>query len=179
MAWQIGQIPAQSRLADRVAIEDIVHFHCRGVDRADAAALKHCYWPNATTAYGEQKTAAHPFCEALAEAIKGYQQTHHLVSNILIDFAEDSRSAQVETYLIAFHYAAETGGEDKEMTYLGRYLDQFEKREDIWKILHRTPVMSWSQNSLASHDSSNPALSALARAGRFPDDGVYCFDDIP
>ena len=94
-----------------------------------------------------------------------------MVTNIL--YAFDGPQARVESYLVAFHYLAGPDGEDSEMTYLGRYLDRFEKRGDIWKIRHREPVMSWSQNAATTHDADHPALSALRQAARFPDDVVY------
>ena len=39
--------------------------------------------------------------------------------------------------------------------------------------MQRTPVMSWSQNAATTHDDQHPALAALTRAERFPDDPVY------
>lgn len=175
MAQMVGRVPSQTRLADEHAIGEIIHMHCRGVDRADEAALKICYWPEASVSYGAEPAPAHPFCEGLVEAIKGFAQTHHVVSNILVTFPDEDSpaSATVESYLIAFHYLENPDGDDSEMTYLGRYLDQFEKRGDDWKIIQRTPVMSWSQNAATTHDDQHPALAALTRAGRYPDDPVY------
>jgi hypothetical protein len=171
MAAEAGHVPDMAELADRIAISEILALHCRGVDRADEAALKSCYWPDATTAYGEAAVPAHAFCSQLASAITAYAQTHHMVTNSL--FVINGHRAQVETSLLAFHYRESADGDDSEMTYLGRYLDDFEKRGDVWKIMHREPVMSWSQNSTATHDAAHPALSALRRAGRYPDDPVY------
>lgn len=171
MATEAGHVPDMMELADRAAITEILGLHCRGVDRAAEAALKACYWPDATTAYGEAAVPAHPFCSQLATAIKAYAQTHHMVSNSLFVF--DGDAAQVETTLLAFHYLESADGDDSEMIYLGRYLDNFEKRGNVWKIKHREPIISWSQNIPASHDASHPALSALRKAGRFPDDPIY------
>ena len=176
MSETVGTVRDQARLADEHAIGEIIHMHCRGVDRADEAALKLCYWPEATVSYGAEPAPAHPFCEGLVPAIKAFAQTHHVVSNILVTFPDrsDPSTASVESYLIAFHYLRDPQGEDSEMTYLGRYLDTFEKRGDQWKIMQRTPVMSWSQNVATTHDDQHPALAALTRAERFPDDPVYC-----
>ncbi|QTD57414.1 nuclear transport factor 2 family protein [Parasphingorhabdus cellanae] len=171
MTTAAGRVPDVSELADRAAIEEILALHCRGVDRADEAALKHCYWPDATTAYGEAAVLAHPFCSQLVSAIKAYRQTHHMVTNSLFVF--DGDRAKVETILLAFHYMVNDDGDDNEMTYLGRYLDDFEKRDHVWKIKHREPIMSWSQNGSATHDADHPALSALRRAKRYPDDPIY------
>ena len=168
-----GQVSCTARIADESAIRQILALHCRGVDRADEAALKACYWADATVKYGPQPAPAHEFCTGLVKAIAGFAQTHHQIGNVLIAFAagEPSVRATVETYLTAYHYR--DGAADSELIYLGRYLDRFEKRGDTWKISRRLPVMSWSQNLPASHDGAHPALAALARAGRYPDDPVY------
>ncbi len=171
---QPGTVPDASRLADQAAIAEILALHCRGVDRADEVALKACYWPDATTAYGADPAPAHAFCEQLVIGLQAFAQTHHVVSNVLFDFADDGDRAKVESTLVAFHYRTGVDDEgDSEMTYLGRYLDRFEKRGHVWKIAHREPVMSWSQNASATHDPANPALAQLRRAGRYPDDPVY------
>ena len=169
-----GTTPDLQELADRAAISQILALHCRGVDRADEATLKSCYWPDATTAYGAQPVPAHEFCEGLVLALQAYAQTHHVVSNTLCEIA--GSTAKVESTLVAFHYqAAPSGGDaaDTEMTYLGRYLDRFEKRGNVWKLAHREPIMGWSQHSAASHDGANPALAQLRTSGRFPDDPIY------
>jgi ketosteroid isomerase-like protein len=170
-----GQVPSSARLADESAIREILALHCRGVDRADEAALKACYWPDATTAYGPEPAPAHQFCAGLVKAITAFAQTHHQIGNVLIAFedAQPPERAVAESYVTAHHYSAGGEGGDSELVYIGRYLDRFEKRGETWKISHRAPVMSWSQNLTASHDAAHPALAALARAGRFPGDPVY------
>jgi hypothetical protein len=170
-----GKVPSSARMADESAIRQILALHCRGVDRADEAALKACYWADATVKYGPKPAPAHEFCSGLVKAIAAFAQTHHQVGNVLIALAEGESPtrATVETYLTAYHYRSVAGAGDSELIYIGRYLDQFEKRGDTWKISHRLPVMGWSQNLTASHDGAHPALAALARAGRYPDDPVY------
>lgn len=169
-----GKMPELEELAGRLAISEILALHCRGVDRADAATLKACYWPDATTAYGSDPVPAIPFCEQLAQSITAFDRTHHMVTNMVCDFRFDE--AKVESSVIAFHYLSKKNGNDSEMTYLGRYLDRFERRNKIWKIKHREPVMSWSQNTPASHDAGHPALSALRKAARYPEDLIYISD---
>lgn len=170
-----GGVPASAQLADESAIKQILALHCRGVDRADETALKHCYWPEAMVLYGTEPALAHGFAVSLVSAIRQYAGTHHAIGNVLIEFDDPATrlGARVESYLTAHHFLADESNDDREMTYLGRYLDRFEKRGDAWKILDRVPVMSWSKNAPASHDEAHPALSALTRASRYPDDIIY------
>lgn len=175
MANNFGKVPGNGQLADESAIKQILALHCRAVDRIDETALKYCYWPEAMVSYGPEPVEAHGFAASLVSALLQYAGTHHVISNVLIEFDDPARrsTARVETYLTAYHFLADENDGDSEMTYLGRYLDRFEKREDDWKILERIPVMSWSQNVPASHDDTHAALSALARADRHPNDIVY------
>lgn len=171
---ETGQVPEQAEVADRLAILEVIATHSRGVDRASSDILKSCYWPEAEVDYGGYKGPAHPFCEALPDAITRYENTQHAVSNSLIEI-EDTK-ARVESYVTAFHYLALPDEPDFEMTYIGRYFDRMEKRGDVWKITFRHVVMTWHQNAQGSKDEErNPSLKALTRAGRYPDDPWFDF----
>ena len=168
-----GRVESQ-RVADRLAIEQVLCAHSRGVDRADEATLKSAYWENAEVEYGGFNGPAHDFCAVLPVAIKRYKATQHNISSVAIDFVSDT-DARVETYVTAYHYLAVEDGPDTEMTYLGRYLDRMEKRGDTWKILHRKVVMDWNQNAQASAIWDGPPFDGLARGDRAPDDPLYGF----
>lgn len=164
-----GILPSATDLAHRVAIEQILYSHCRGVDRADPEILKAAYWPEAEVAYGGYNGAAHPFCEILPESIKRYRATHHQVSNILIE--RQGNNAVVESYVTAYHH--QPAGDATEMTYFGRYIDHMQLREDRWKILFRHVVMDWNQQLTESADFVSPSMAGLATSGRKPDDPLY------
>jgi len=172
-----GRIPDASELADRLAIADVLAMHCRGVDRADETALKSAYWPDAEVAYGGFNGSAHSFCEMLPASITRFAHTQHSISNLLIRFNTDRSKAAVETYITAYHYlAADADAEtesDTEMTFLGRYLDQFERRDGFWKMAHRRVLMDWNQNAAATAVKSGPPFDGLARGARLPADPVY------
>jgi len=126
------------------------------------------YWPDATVAYGGFNGNAHEFCEMLPGAIRVYTRTQHVISNTCIEFRNDR--ALAETYVTAYHYRTDPGGDDTEMTYLGRYLDTLQKRDDVWKILHRQVVMDWNQNTRATATLEGPPFDGVARGCRHPDD---------
>lgn len=168
---ETGRIPDAAEVADRLAIQEVLAVHSRGVDRADEQVLKTAYWPDATVAYGAFNGNAHEFCAMLPGAIRGYARTQHVLGNICIEFRE--ARALVETYVTAYHYRANEAGPDREMTYLGRYLDTLERRDGVWKILHRQVVMDWNQNTDASAVLDGPPFDGLARGARAPDDPLY------
>ena len=167
---ETGKIPSMAEVADRLAIEDVLAKHSRGVDRADEAVLKSAYWPDAEVAYGGFNGPAHQFCELLPASIKRYAATQHSITNIAIDLR--GAQARVETYVTAYHYLAAKEG-DQEMTYIGRYLDRMEKRGDVWKIAHRQVVMDWNQNAPATAVLKGPPFDGLARGARHPNDPLY------
>ncbi|MCR9278245.1 MAG: nuclear transport factor 2 family protein [Pseudomonadaceae bacterium] len=160
----VGAVPEAAEIADRLAISDVLAVHCQGVDRADEAALKACYWPDATVAYGGFNGAAHEFCASLPTGIRAYRYTQHKIGNTSYVFTGDR--AFVETYVTAYHYRAAADGDDQEMTYIGRYLDRFEKRADVWKMSHRQVVMDWNQNAAATAILAGPPFDGLARGDR-------------
>jgi len=172
---ETGRVFDASEVADRMAIEEVISMHCRGVDRASSEILLSCYWPDAEVDYGSYKGPAHAFCGPLTEAIQRYENTQHIVSNVLIDREKDGNKAKVESYVTAHHYLA--SDPDTEMTYLGRYFDLMEKRDSVWKIVYRKIVMTWHQNVAGSKDlESNPSLQAITEASRYPDDPWFGFE---
>ena len=167
---EAGEVPSLAEVADRLAIQDVLAQHSRGVDRADEAILKSAYWPDAEVAYGGFNGPAHEFCAMLPGAIKRYAATQHTITNLSIDLR--GADARVETYVTAYHYLAAEAG-DTEMTYLGRYLDRMQKRGDVWKILYRQVVMDWNRNAPASAILEGPPFDGLARGARQPTDPLY------
>ena len=167
MIKEPGVVPNPEETADRLAITEVIHTHSRGVDRASEAILKSCYWEDAEVDYGSYKGVAWTFCETLPKAISRYEATQHTITNILIK--QDGNQAAVESYVTAYHYMAREEG-DTELTYLGRYLDRFERRGNAWRIAFRHVVQDWHQNTAGTFDRDNPGLNALKRGQRLPDD---------
>jgi len=175
MSADAGQVE-MLRVADELAIQRVLAVHCRAVDRADESMLKSAYWTDAEVEYGGFNGPAHVFCEALPVSVRRFARTQHSISNVLVTFMSDTQ-ARVETYVNAYHYLAVEGGTDTEMTYLGRYLDQFEKRSGTWKIQHRKVVMDWNQNFDATAIWDGPPFDGLARGERTPNDPLDEFLD--
>ena len=58
---ETGEVPDADLGLDRLAIQDVLARHSRGVDRADEATLAACYWPDATVASDEKTLALYRF----------------------------------------------------------------------------------------------------------------------
>ncbi len=172
MGHETGQVPSLEELQNRLAIQDVLAKHSRGIDRLDLECLKSAYWPDAEVAYGTFNGAAHEFAEGVMEGLKAFDRTAHMVTNTAFDIR--GQDARIESYVLACHYTK--GDTDTEMIFFGRYLDRMEKRGDVWKIAHRRVVHDWNQNLDATAIWSGPLFESLTKGGRkFEDDALYKF----
>ena len=166
-----GTPPTPENIADRMAITDILHNHCRGLDRQDSSLLKTCYWPEAEVDYGSYRGPAQMFAELVVGALgDSYELTRHCIGNILIDLGDDT--ARVESYVNADHLH---NGAALEMCFAGRYLDLLEKRDGQWRVLHRQVVMDWSRTREVDDQRDSEAFAALSKGGHGTDDPLHPF----
>jgi hypothetical protein len=159
------------RIADRLAIADVLHRHSRGLDRSDATLIRHCYWPEAELDYGIYKGPAQDFADLVVEALTGsYELTRHCISNTVFTF--EGKRARAESYVDANHLFP--GGE-RELRVGSRYLDMMEKRGGEWRMLHRQVVIDWSQDSDFSDERDSQAFGAFAKGRNDARDPLHGF----
>lgn len=171
MTTDTGSTPTPAQLADRLAIQDVLHLHSRGLDRLDKDAIQCAYWPQAEVDYGSYKGSAHVFAELVVGALgQAYELTRHCLSNTLVTFA--GNVALSESSVTASHLLLAAG---EEMLFYGRYLDRLEKRDGRWKILHRQVVMDWSKRLPVQDERNGEAFAALAKGGHLDTDPLYPF----
>ncbi|ARN73263.1 nuclear transport factor 2 family protein [Oceanicoccus sagamiensis] len=167
---ETGQIAAPDELANRLAITDILHGHCRGLDRSDADSLKAVYWPEAEVDYGAFKGSAHQFADLVVVALaEPYELTQHTIGNTIIQFDGDHQ-ANTESYVTARHLLADGSAE---MVFSGRYLDRLERRGDCWKLIHRQVVMDWSRMHSVVDEREGEAFAALSKGDHGPKDPSF------
>lgn len=160
-----------AQVADRLAIQDVLHLHSRGLDRLDAQVIKSAYWPEADVDYGSFKGNAHQFAELVVGALgQHYELTRHCLTNTLVAFEGDT--ARSESCVTAGHLLV---GAHEEMLFYGRYLDRLQKRGGQWKILHRQVVMDWSKRIPVEDERTSAAFAELAKGTNGADDPLYAF----
>lgn len=160
-----------ARVADELAIRDVLCRYARGIDRCDEAVLRAVWWPEARADYGSGETDAGDWSGNVVKALASMRRTQHFLGNMLIEIAGDAASA--ETYCRAYH---EVDGEDGpvEMEVGGRYLDRLEKRGREWRIAHRRYVHDWNRNTPSTAAWDGALYGTLTRVGRRkPDDASY------
>jgi hypothetical protein len=171
MTGDFGTPAGAAELADRLAIQDILSCHSRGLDRLDEALLKACYWPEAEVDYGSYKGPAQQFAELVIPALQGnYELTRHCLGNTLVEL-RGSR-ALVESSVDASHLLP---GAKEEMLFAGRYLDTLEKRGGRWKLLRRQVVMDWNRRQQVADERSSDAFAAMAKGAHGTDDPLHAF----
>ena len=171
MTAETGSNPGPEQIADRLAINDVLHLHCRGLDRLDRDSIQCSYWPEAEVDYGSFKGSAHLFAELVVGALsEKYALTRHSLSNTLIQFS--GNSARSESSVNAAHLLIEA---KEEMLFYGRYLDKLEKRNGLWKILHRQVVMDWNKRLPVLDERNSEAFSDMAKGAHHDCDPLYPF----
>lgn len=159
------------RLADRLAIQDVLCRYARGIDRCDEKVLRGVWWPGAEVDYGSGYSDAGDWSTAVVASLGTMRRTQHFLGNMLIEI--DGDGATAETYCRAYH---EVDGADapQEMEVGGRYLDRLEKRGGEWRIANRRYVHDWNRNIASTAAWDGPLYGTLKRVGaRLPDDPSY------
>ena len=143
-----------SELADREAIRECLYRYSRGVDRLDADMVRSAYWPDCVDNHMSFTGNAEEF--------------------IAWSFPINGNSADVESYFYGFHRINTPDGGKSDMSGAGRYVDNFEKRGDEWRILKRLVVTDWFRQYPDSADWSQGMLGIMIEpGGRYPDDESY------
>lgn len=172
-------MPSQSQatmlaeMMDREAIRDCIYRYCRGIDRADEAALRSSYWPDAHDRHGAYDGPVEGFFTWVKSVWATGPRNIHQVSNILIEFRDDKRAA-VETCFNALQRGAGGDGVVRQVHMAGRYCDLFEKRGAEWRVMARTVVFDWVDDQPVPVGTEAERFGRrLPAGGTYPDDPVY------
>jgi hypothetical protein len=162
-----------TELLDREAIRDCMYRYCRGIDRADEAALRSAYWPEATDRHGRYSGPVEGFFDMVKRGYSAGGRNIHQVSNILIEFKNET-SAAVESYFNALQRSPRKDGSISQVLLAGRYCDLFEKRGGEWRVARRVVAYDWVEEQTAPTESEEVRFGLRQPIGaRFPDDPIY------
>jgi hypothetical protein len=160
-------------LLDREAIRDCIYRYCRGVDRADEAALRSAYWPDATDQHGPYSGPVEGFFQWASGIFASGARNVHMVANILIEFTAPNE-AVVETYFLALQRGPGRDDGVRQFLIAGRYCDVFLQRDGEWRVFRRVVVYDWVDEQMAATESEATRFGPrLPLGARFPDDPIY------
>lgn len=151
-------------LLDKKSIEDVLMRYSRAIDRNNDALLRSVYWPDAYDDHLLYEGNLEGLVEYCMETTKD-MATHHFLGNRLIElFGPDKAFA--ETYYQAYHnIPLPDGGGWRDLTLLGRYLDDFERRDGEWRISRRICTVDAYTEVPATSDWINGLLAGVKHRG--------------
>lgn len=169
---RIIDIDKLNELVAREEIRDCLFRYCRGIDRADEAALSSAYWPDGTDHHGPYQGSAAGFVKWAMKTLPYIERGIHQIHNILIEFRDGG--AAVESYFSAFQRQPDSMGNIQQLDMKGRYLDWFVKRGNEWRILNRVVVFDWVEHLPVPEGTEVERFGQKTPIGKsFPDDPVY------
>ncbi|OBK50476.1 nuclear transport factor 2 family protein [Mycobacterium kubicae] len=155
----------EARLAQLLArdeLHQLVAAYCRAVDRADYAALRRLYHPDAVDSHGSFSTGGVEEFIAQLQAAEPYVRVsqHNITTT---NFVIDTDTARGEIYCLVFHTFA--GAEhDVDVIIGGRYLDEYTRHDGQWKFRNRTIVADWAyQNDPSQVSFAHPSTRGSLR----------------
>jgi hypothetical protein len=143
------------RIAARLEINDLILKFGRAIDRRDWKLLRSIYHEDGGSDHGFQVGKADQLVEWLKARHSTISQSMHIISNILIEFADDN-TALVEAYSQGpQRYTAAvpvdqmsgamaggiTGTKEVASLIYGRYVVEVQRRNDVWKIFNMNVIV--------------------------------------
>lgn len=157
------------RLVDHQAITDQLNRYARAMDRIDNELGRSVFHEDAPADYGEIfQGTGHEFVEWVSGMHKTLLTHAHQLGNVLINI--DGNRAGSEAYVSVGARLRAEDGTLIGLTSRGRYIDQWEKRDDgIWRISHRRYIQEMDdagavQSTYAtggSRDREDPSYAVL------------------
>ena len=156
-------------VVDRQQITDLIYRYCRSVDRLDVP-LGHTIWNDGgiadygeTVYQGEGRGVIDHICKSHL-----YTLNHsHQVSNIIIELAGDRAGS--ESYVTASLRVMQ-GDQLKQMTILGRYVDQWSRQNGRWGLDKRLSIRDFDEvrdvqvlynHDVGRRDRTDPSYAVL------------------
>lgn len=138
-----GAAEQLDQLMARWQIEEVLLDYARGNDLGDIAMMRSCFWPESLHKHGGFDGTSTGFIDFAAGIIAKLIYCRHHISNVSTRVRGDR--AFSECYYHAHHRRANKAGTGEEDVFFeGRYIDLFERRGGVWKIVRRRGMSDWT-----------------------------------
>jgi len=128
----------------KMAITDVLHRYGRGLDRMDREMTLSCWHPGGTDDHAPLYSgSAEGFLEWLWPVHAAMEVTRHMVTNIIIE-VDGERAGSECYYMVTLRLRGEDGVR-YDIIGQGRYVDNFERIDDVWAIRHRQSIGDWGR----------------------------------
>ncbi len=162
-----------AKLIARSEIKDCLKRYARGVDRKDWAMVRECFHTDAVDHHGEFHGTREQFIAWVDKRHADVPFSMHYLLNCLIEFHTPTYAA-VETYFWAVQRREAGASEGTDHEVFGRYVDQFEQRDGVWRIADRKVAYD-STRQWPSTNHLRPLSGVIGR--RDSRDPVYGLQD--
>lgn len=173
-----------SRIADRMAIQDLVFRWCRAADRLDFDAMPELFHPDAYDDHGPYRGDIPGLIEWIRKRHQFITFSMHQMTNLLIEFADEDNALVESCMALVQRYAPGAGDSLSQLTNTtfaqdstvdlharSRYVDRVQRRDGVWRVLRRTLVQDWKQVIELEHVPANSPGSLVGR--RNQDDFIF------
>ncbi|PNP95806.1 hypothetical protein A8G00_23610 [Sphingobium sp. SA916] len=132
-------------------IQHRIYQYCHGVDRMDFAMVRQTYHSDAYDNHGAYQGGVDGLIDWMEKRHPSIELCLHLICNVYIEIIDDNE-ALCESYAICWQRVGREAwafgssgdeGEDEgvlEFSTVFRYVDQFTRRDGVWRIQNRTVV---------------------------------------
>jgi hypothetical protein len=141
------QLPDAS--ADRQALTQLAYTYARHADRIEPDLLAALFVEDGVlhitrgAAYPPVRRSGRAEIAIAIARLDRYEKTFHLVANQLYDI--DGDTATGEVYCVAHHVRADHGSRVDHVMMI-RYLDQYRRETDGWRIVTRDLHVDWTED---------------------------------
>ena len=127
----------------KLAIEDMLHRYCRGVDRMDRPLALSVFHPESTVEIDAAFTGSGPgFIDWVWERHRGAARHLHNITNVIVSGTDDIAAS--EAYVMALLRIESQNGLMVLQSH-GRYLDEWVRFEARWVIKRRRYVHEFQE----------------------------------
>lgn len=135
--------PGPAEVASRLAIAEVLHRYCRGMDRMDRELTLSCWHPGGTDEHAPLYAgSAAGFVDWLWPVHAAMLGTRHVLTNIIIEVDGD-RAVSESYWNVTLRVPRGDGVVD--IFGGGRYLDRLECIDGVWAFRHRCSVHDWDR----------------------------------
>jgi hypothetical protein len=134
---------------DKQKLYELLLNYCRGVDRHDFALLHTLYHPDSTDDHSPLFKGSGPeYVRWIPNILERYAITSHVITGAF--FNVDGDVAEGEAHVTAYHLTKKEPA--REVIFHGRFLDRYERRQGVWRILERVTVNDWFESRIHDKD---------------------------
>jgi SnoaL-like domain len=138
------------KVESRAAISEVLFRYARANDRADEAMMRDCFWPESTHKHGRFDGLSADFVGFASRIVTALKFAAHHISNVSIE--QNADRAFSECHYFAHHRRTiANSAQEEDAFFEGRYLDFFERRNGVWKIIRRRGQSDYTSTAIPAN----------------------------